>query len=319
VARLRASGNKVPDDLKRAANLAARWPKGGQVGLNRFKARVRHLFNWAIAQGYRDDTPFKRQGANVIRLNGGAETARARRLQAGEEERLIAASRASFAGADRRGAVNGLPKGKLLSLQWRDVYVDDRGRFRWLVLQPSKTKTQEPRVVPIGLRLAAVLEMARHDPFGDEFGPDAYLFGNELGERIVSVKTAWRSACENAGIVDLRFHDLRREFACRLLESRAELHDVRDFLGHANITTTSRYRKSTPLRLERALNLLERADARTGATPVPQNASGDGPAASEENPQLGDVLEDDLVTLTFASWNGIGEWLRRLEALRRAA
>jgi hypothetical protein len=41
------------------------------------------------------------------------------------------------------------------------------------------------------------------------------------------------------------------------LESRAELHDVRDFLGHANITTTSRYLRSTTLRLERALALLE--------------------------------------------------------------
>ena len=47
-------------------------------------------------------------------------------------------------------------------------------------------------------------------------------------------------------IVGLRFHDLCREFACRLLESG----DVRDFLGHANITTTSRYLASTPVRLE---------------------------------------------------------------------
>jgi hypothetical protein len=62
--------------------------------------------------------------------------------------------------------------------------------------------------------------------------------------------------------VDVHFHDLRREFACRLLESRAELHDVRDFLGHANITTTSRYLRSTPLRLARALSLLEVAESR---------------------------------------------------------
>src|SRR4029453_2369513 len=77
------------------------------------------------------------------------------------------------------------------------------------------------------------------------------------GQSISSVKTAWRTACEQAGIADLHFHDLRREFACRLLESRAELPDVRDFLGHANITTTSRYLRPTTLRLERALTLLE--------------------------------------------------------------
>ena len=31
------------------------------------------------------------------------------------------------------------------------------------------------------------------------------------------------------------FNYLRREFACTLLESAADLHDVRDFLGHADI------------------------------------------------------------------------------------
>jgi Phage integrase family len=95
------------------------------------------------------------------------------------------------------------------------------------------------------------------------------------------VKTAWRAACERAGIVGLRFHDLRREFACRLLESRAEIHDVRDFLGHANITTTSRYLRSTSLRLERALSLLEQTKSRSGATPVPQ-----GPLATDRHSRM---------------------------------
>lgn len=76
---------------------------------------------------------------------------------------------------------------------------------------------------------------------------------NEIGESIASVKTAWRAACRRAAIAELHFHDLRREFGSRLLEPGASEHDVRDFLGHANITTTSRYLKSTSLRLERAL------------------------------------------------------------------
>ena len=53
--------------------------------------------------------------------------------------------------------------------------------------------------------------------------------------------------------------DLRREFACRLLESPADLQDVRDSLGHANITTTSRYVRSTPVRLAQALERMEAA------------------------------------------------------------
>jgi len=51
----------------------------------------------------------------------------------------------------------------------------------------------------------------------------------------------------------LHFHVLRREFGSRLQESGASEHDVRDFLDHANVMTTSRCLKGKPLRLERAL------------------------------------------------------------------
>ena len=72
----------------------------------------------------------------------------------------------------------------------------------------------------------------------------------------------------------------------RLLESRAELHDVRDFLGHASIATTSRYLRSTSLRLERALTLMERGHIRTGATPVPHEASDTGSSPRDETRKL---------------------------------
>ena len=48
---------------------------------------------------------------------------------------------------------------------------------------------------------------------------------------------------------------------CQFVETSADLHAVRDFLGHANITTTSRYVRSTPVRLAQAL---ERMEAATG-------------------------------------------------------
>ena len=72
-----------------------------------------------------------------------------------------------------------------------------------------------------------------------------------------------------------QIRDLRREFASRLRESGASDHDVRDFLGHANITTTSRYLASTPLGLEQALANLEARNGRTlvaQTTDQPDNA-----------------------------------------------
>ena len=42
--------------------------KGGEVGINRLLARLRHLFSWAVAEGYVTDTPFKRHGGTVVKL-----------------------------------------------------------------------------------------------------------------------------------------------------------------------------------------------------------------------------------------------------------
>ena len=146
----------MPAELRRTAALAGRSTKGGHVALNRFKARVRHFFNWAIAQGYRDDTPFKRHGVNVVRLNGAAETVRARRLQPGEEERLIAAATPHLRALIIGALSTGCRVGELLTLQWQDVQVDGSGRYRALILRAGKTKTGTLRVVPVGQRLAAV-------------------------------------------------------------------------------------------------------------------------------------------------------------------
>ena len=53
-------------------------------------------------------------------------------------------------------------------------------------------------------------------------------------------------------------------FACRLLESKADLSVVREFLGHANITQTSRYLKTTPTRMREALERLEASAEASG-------------------------------------------------------
>ena len=115
----------------------------------------------------------------------------------------------------------------------------------------------------------------------------AYVFGNECGERATSIRTAWELTCERAKINGLHFHDLRREFASRLLESRADLHDVQMFLGHAAITTTSRYLQSTPVRLERVLARMEEGPG------FAQDSHNQTDQAPETAPN-----RDDKITLT---------------------
>lgn len=241
---------------------------------NRFRSRhprLRHLFNWAIAENITDVSPFKRGDVPVVKLDHRAETERTRRLQPGqhgrngcadrpgEEERLLQHASPHLRSLAVAALSTGCRRGELLSLQWQQIRRDENGIARWIVLPASKTKTREERVIPVSAALRAVLEMRRTDPRGNELPPSAHVFGLPTGEPVKSIKTAWGATCRRAGIVDLRFHDLRREFACRLLESSADLHDVRDFLGHANITTTSRYLRSRPGRLAKALERLEDA------------------------------------------------------------
>ena len=43
-----------------AAGRSRPGAKGGEAGINRLLLTVRHLFNWAIGEGFLLDTPFKR-------------------------------------------------------------------------------------------------------------------------------------------------------------------------------------------------------------------------------------------------------------------
>ena len=87
------------------------------------------------------------------------------------------------------------------------------------------------------------------------------MFGNALGERVASktVEDWWRAACARAQITRLHFHDLRREAASRLLEGGVPEQYVQQILGHADLTTTSRYLATTRKGLH---TVMERYQAR---------------------------------------------------------
>ena len=101
-----------------------------------------------------------------------------------------------------------------------------------------------------------------------------------------------------------------------------------------NITTTSRYWRSTTLRLERALTLLEqhelqrvrskrkprgKKNSKKSATLVPHGRSDGLQSDDRPDAEVADLIEDVVVSLNFASWNQIRGWLRRLDDLRCAA
>jgi integrase len=68
------------------------------------------------------------------------------------------------------------------------------GKAEWIVLRPE-TKTDRMRTIPVSERLTKLLKRRRIGSANKEHKHDAYVFGNALGKRLDSIKTAWR-ACD---------------------------------------------------------------------------------------------------------------------------
>ena len=123
-----------------------------------------------------------------------------------------------------------------------------------ITLRGATTKSRRTRLVPIGTaRLLAVLEWLRLDSEGLTKAADVPVFSNEAGEPLKTFKKAWVVAVLKAHGVDprwrrgsykdlsaecqqrfrdinLHWHDLRHEYASRLVERGVPLAQVRDLL-----------------------------------------------------------------------------------------
>ena len=150
----------------------------------------------------------------------------------------------------------GMRRGEMLALRYSDI--DSQRRL--IVLRGATTKSRRTRVVPIGTsRLLAVLEWLRLDADGEPKSDNVLVFSNdEVGEALKTFRTAWVVAVLKAhGVqphwqkgsykdlnvqcrlrlreINLHWHDLRHEYASRLVERGVPLAQVRDLLGHASI------------------------------------------------------------------------------------
>lgn len=123
----------------------------------------------------------------------------------------------------------GLRKEELLSLTWRAV---DLGKN---ILWVEDGKVGDQRRIPINptakhefLRLAE----KRH---GD------YVFHDRYGRPFKDIKKSFHSAVERAGLVDVRFHDIRRTFATMCVFKNISPKTLMKWMGHKSIATTMKY------------------------------------------------------------------------------
>jgi integrase len=125
-------------------------------------------------------------------------------------------------------------RGEALALDWRDV---DFAGGR-ITVRAENAKTARTRHVPLHPALRAVLEPVA--------AKEGLVIASPKGGRLADPKTAWAGLMARAKISDFRLHDLRHDFASRLVMAGTDLLTVRDLLGHTTIALTERYAHIAP-------------------------------------------------------------------------
>jgi integrase len=141
----------------------------------------------------------------------------------------------------------GLRRGELFSLDWGNVNL--AGKI--LTVTAGNAKSRKARHVPLNTEALTVLKRWRKQCAGE-----GLVVPGAAGERLTNINKSWDGLVEAAKLTDFRFHDLRHDFASKLVMAGVDLNTVRELLGHADIAMTLRYSHLAPEKLAAAVAML---------------------------------------------------------------
>lgn len=225
------------------------------ASVNREMSCLHHLFTKGGEWDLLEQNPFNKGKSLLLKENN----QRLRFLSHDELNKLMAAAPDYLQEIITCAVNTGMRRGELLSLKWEQV----RNGFIYL----QKTKTNEPRQIPLNDTLVELLErIKKQNP------ASAYVFTYRTSKKDKStenlkvitfnntpmqdIKHAFGTAVKKAKIDHCRLHDLRHTFASHLLMNGAGLKDVQELLGHKDIKMTLRYAHLSQEHKKKAVNLL---------------------------------------------------------------
>ena len=188
---------------------------------------LRQIMNFAIARSHIDTNPalaVKRNRRQALtRFLSREEIARLHRVL----DRQTRNSSREQADIIRLLLLTGCRRSEILRLRWSEV---DRDR---LVLADGKTG---PRIVPLNTQARRILERRKR-------GGSPFVFPSPSDPtRSRSRNLAfWYRARREAGIEDVRLHDLRHTHASHAVMNGVPVPVVARLLGHSDVRTTLRY------------------------------------------------------------------------------
>ncbi len=214
-------------------------------------------------------------------------------------------------------AMTGLRQSELLGLRWRHVdWVAQRIRVRNTYVRgehsgDGKSDLSTKRSVPMADRLAG--ELDRWSKRTAYRGERDLVFGHpQTGNPLDRSKVTKRfqTACGDASVQVITFHDLRHTFATRLAASGQPLRLIQEFMGHADSETTQIYSHYAPS--EHEVQVVNDAFA-----PAPAREPERDPQAADPRGQAeaGDPLETEAPSGTEeATGNNPGNKLSESES-----
>jgi integrase len=160
------------------------------------------------------------------------------------------------------GGEAGLRCGEMMALEWRDVDLENRQltveRSDWKG-HVTSTKGGRVRFVRMTRRLTAALRAHRHLRGARVLCRDN---GEPLTQKVVQDHV--RRAARRAKVVPQGVHVLRHTFCSHLAMCGAPARAIQELAGHQDLGTTQRYMHVSPAAIDRAIQLLDDADARRG-------------------------------------------------------
>ncbi len=192
--------------------------------------------------------------SKAMRSIANADNKRVRYLAPEEVPRLLAALPPWLRPIVILARHTGLRRSNLLGLTWEQVKLERR------VLLIPRTKNGLPIGLPLNETAVAVLLQARENrhpvsPYVFWEGDGKPVSGGRLG-------ITFRRVCQTAGIENLRFHDLRHDFASGLVQAGVDIHRVKELLGHKDLRMTLRYSHLAPENLADAVRVLDHRETR---------------------------------------------------------
>lgn len=132
----------------------------------------------------------------------------------------------------------GMRRGELFDVEWHSINFEQKT----ITVTAETSKSQKTRHIPLSPTAIDVLEKWKLQ------APTrgGRVFPADDGGRLDNVRKSWATILKLAEITSFRWHDMRHDFASKLVMRGVPLNTVRELCGHSDLNTTLRYAHLAP-------------------------------------------------------------------------